>query len=576
MKRVNILPGSGVGGGKQFPARSSCSSRLKNKIGLMKRDVSNWVLALSLLATGPVYAEMITFESAQLLTGLGNRDTVWSAALDAHGDMLASFIRLDAANAASWASPLILKINTQTGDVIWSNEVLRSRNSAVAVATDGSIFVAGSLAYINDDGGASLGGPQDYFSRQGIDTTGKGAAYLARLSPTDGTTQSVLHFGSSLYVMPRHLQVAPDGDLLVSGIYMRAAAQFGETTLPAPATSTTMNLFVVRMSPVGEIRWTKAFVNSQRIGFTTGLAVDASGNVVFGGWSPADYLMDDRAFRSDNGFALKLSAQGELVWAKEGIGYNTRGNTFHVDREGCIYFLETPDGLQKNSPEGDLLWSRPAIGSNFAETRGSYVAAGSFRIGIDPNDFNRIYIGERTFDGVTVRTEAELEMYVVKYSASGDLQWVVQSHGQDPAYRPWPDGTFSGAGYIASWTSSDFVFVHPERGILVLGKVMGKTLFGETFLEGHYRKDFQPETSFFIASIAEPGSDNHALRISRSGGRLTLSWPAAGTSFNLETTEAIAEGRWEIVPQQSAVVGDQNVVELEPQAGTRFYRLRKP
>jgi hypothetical protein len=542
----------------------------------MKRYFLQWAIALSMFVTGPALAQTATFEWARLLTEFGNRDFVWTATLDAQGDLLASFLRGNNSAAAYWASHLVMKFQTETGEVAWTNDKLPSTRTGLAVAQDGSVYVAGSLAYVNDDNGASLGGPQGYFATRGITTAGTGGAYLAKLSPSDGTIQSILHFGNSLYVMPRHLRVAPDGDLLVSGIYMRTAAQFGETTLPAPSTSTTMSLFVVRMSPVGEIRWAKAFVNSERFGRTTGLAVDASGNVVFGGWSSADFRMEGQVFKANNGFAIKLSPQGEVIWTKERIGSNTMGHTFHIDGEDNIYFLGTPDGLQKYSPAGDLLWSRPRIGSLFAEQQGSYIAADSFRIGFDFSDFNNIYPGERTFGDVTVRTEAENEMYVVKYSASGELVWVARSHGQDPAYRPWPDGTFSGAGYIASSTRPNFVLVHPNRGILVLGKVFGRTLFGDTLLAGHYQKDFQPESSFFLAKIAEPVSQAPALRISQAGGKLTLSWPAALTGFGLETTEAMTETRWEIVPQQSTVVGDQNVVELEFQAGTRFYRLRKP
>ena len=337
----------------------------------MNRHFLQWAIALSTFVPGQAPAQTASFEWARLLTGYGNRDFVWTAALDAEGDLLASFMRRDAPAASYWASHLLMKIETQSGEVVWTNDKLPSRRTGLAVAQDGSVYVAGSLAYLNDSDGASLGGPQGYFANRGITTAGTGGAYLAKLSPFDGTIQSILHFGSSLYVMPIHLRIAPDGDLRVAGIYMHASAQFGETSLPAPATATAKNFFLSRISPAGEIRWAEAMANAHpTLGLTTGMAVDASGNVVFGGWSPGDFSMQGQALKADNGFAIKLSPQGEVIWTKERIGYNTAEHTFHIDGQDNIYFPGTPDGLQKYSPAGDLLWSRPRIGSLFVEQQG--------------------------------------------------------------------------------------------------------------------------------------------------------------------------------------------------------------
>ncbi|MSU62106.1 MAG: hypothetical protein EXS31_06880 [Pedosphaera sp.] len=211
------------------------------------------------------------------------------------------------------------------------------------------------------------------------------------------------------------------------------------------------------------------------------------------------------------------------------------------------------------------------------DAAGNYIGAGSFRIsGDDPNDFNSISTTKLKVGDNILQTDAEFEMYAAQYSSSGGLGWVVQTQGQDFAYRPWPDGTFAGAGYIASWTSPNFVFAHPERGILVGGTVMGRTLFGETLLEGEYRKDLQPETSFFIARIHDLAPVTVELKAARASSSLILSWPASATDYTLESTDALPAANWSAVPETRSVAGDQNVVTVAAGSGARYYRLRKP
>ena len=59
-----------------------------------------------------------------------------------------------------------------------------------------------------------------------------------------------------------------------------------------------------------------------------------------------------------------------------------------------------------------------------------------------------------------------------------------------------------------------------------------------------------------------------ALTVTRSGGALTISWPAAVTGFTLEAAPLVPSSTWTNVP---GVVN--NSVTITPAAGSLFYRL---
>jgi len=513
-------------------------------------------------------AQTASFKWARLLTGFTNEDNIRRAVLDADGNVIAAYYRADAVQPGPWRSNLVMKIDTRAGDVLWSHRQLPFTRS-LGTAHDGTVYVAGSLAYINDNGGASLGGAQNYFSARGIPTEGIGGGYLAKLSPATGAIESIRHFGTSLYVMPNHLAVTAEGDVVLAGLYMRTAAQFGDITLPAPSTSTTRNLFLVKLGPSGEVRWAKAFPSTQIFTFMNGMDMDGMGHVILSGFTVAQTSVDQT-------FIAKFTPDGTQLWIKNGLYGFPR-----IDQAGNIFVAGSADGgsvLQKYNPDGGQLWTIPVpmLAHGAVDVTGKYIGVGSFRIqGNDPNDFNSISTTKLKVGDNILQTDAEVEMYAAQYSSSGDLGWVAQTQGQDFAYRPWPDGTFAGAGYIASWTSPNFVFAHPERGILIGGTVRGRTLFGDTLLEGDYKKDFQPETSFFIASIAEPVSEVVSLNVARTDSGLALSWPSTAPGLILESTDAVPASAWSAVPTVPVLEAGQNVVTIETGGAARFYRLRK-
>jgi len=67
----------------------------------------------------------------------------------------------------------------------------------------------------------------------------------------------------------------------------------------------------------------------------------------------------------------------------------------------------------------------------------------------------------------------------------------------------------------------------------------------------------------------------HALSASRSENLLTLSWPATGTNFILESSQSLGQADWAAVLQTPLVNGNKLSVTNEVLSSQKFYRLRR-
>jgi uncharacterized delta-60 repeat protein len=155
------------------------------------------------------------------------------------------------------------------------------------------------------------------------------------------------------------------------------------------------------------------------------VAVDADGNVFVTGWSyqydpgpPFERIINDAA-------TLKYDADGNLLWARRFRlpGINNQPQDVVIDSAGNAYVAgaawvgdATAGGfdlmLLKYSPDGVLLWDR-TIGR-----AGDRWDAG-FAVALDPDE-NPVVAGyTEPFFG----PYSPIYGYLVKYSASGELQW---------------------------------------------------------------------------------------------------------------------------------------------------------
>jgi hypothetical protein len=70
---------------------------------------------------------------------------------------------------------------------------------------------------------------------------------------------------------------------------------------------------------------------------------------------------------------------------------------------------------------------------------------------------------------------------------------------------------------------------------------------------------------------------SEVLKVSRSGQSLVFSWSASASGYQLESGGAVGTGAaWQPVATAPVVIGDEQVVTVDIEGGTKFYRLKKP
>jgi hypothetical protein len=78
------------------------------------------------------------------------------------------------------------------------------------------------------------------------------------------------------------------------------------------------------------------------------------------------------------------------------------------------------------------------------------------------------------------------------------------------------------------------------------------------------------------ATVSVEPSLPPVIDIWHTGQQALLSWPTSSIGFRLEATESLLPATWITATNQIEVLGESNVIYLDIQGDTRFYRLAKP
>ncbi|UQA62991.1 hypothetical protein [Polyangium aurulentum] len=205
--------------------------------------------------------------------------------------------------------------------------------------------------------------------------------FIARLGPA-GEVQWSKAFGASSNDAATAVVMDAMGNAFVTGFF-DDSANFGGETLVDFGTDAEDEVFIVKLDPMGNEIWARAYasLHKQR---PTGIGIDAAGNAVVSGFfnnGPADFGGGPLADAGlDTVFVLKVDTTGKYVWAKaygdatkqeqNGMAVDAMGNIILVGATtGDIKFGEYPltgmnEGdaqdvyVAKLSPAGDHIWSR--------------------------------------------------------------------------------------------------------------------------------------------------------------------------------------------------------------------------
>lgn len=161
--------------------------------------------------------------------------------------------------------------------------------------------------------------------------------YVARLDEA-GVPQQSWSFGGAGDQYVSDLAVTPDGAIVITG-YFDGTLDFGAGALPY---TEDVDGFVVKLSQVGELIWAESFTGPDAVRALT-VAVDAGGNVVVGGGFETDTSFVGMAESSyddfyPDAFLVKLGPDGALYWHRTyGQVWSDETLGVAVDLMGHVY-----------------------------------------------------------------------------------------------------------------------------------------------------------------------------------------------------------------------------------------------
>lgn len=230
-----------------------------------------------------------------------------------------------------------------------------------------------------------------------------------------------------------------EGNVIAVGSF-QGSVYFGGQTFTSAGNQ---DIFVVKFAPNGEHLWSESFgsANDQS---ATSVAVDSLGNIFITG-SFIGSLPLDKELKSATGskdiFVAKLDSQGTPKWSKAfGDGSNQTGQSIAVDKDGNVIiagdFMGSVNfgaGAMQSTgdydvfvamldPNGNRMWAQGLGGTT--TQRSKAVAVDNDRNVLVTGSFSAsMQVGGETLQGT------ENDMYLVKFSPSGEVTWSRQFGG---------------------------------------------------------------------------------------------------------------------------------------------------
>lgn len=315
----------------------------------------------------------------------------------------------------------------------------RDAPRAVAIAGGGEVYSVGQLAHARDASERS-------WSRD-VGDAARTLMFLARHAP-DGAREWILRFGSSPVDEPRAVAVAPDGTVLVAGLFTGELGFGAASGVEAMKPVGGADAFLLGLDAGGAPRWALQW-GGKHADAVRALAVDAAGNVYVAGTFQltADFdAGDGRTLLTSAGrtdiFVLKLDAERRLAWAQQLGGEHADDVTaLTVAADGTVYVGGSSEGpwvgegsaedgsgspevtpsafVVALAPDGTRRWRR-----RFLSDRG--IAVAGLAAGAD----GAIYVGGsfqgtlRSIRGVTVANPAGWDLFLARLDAEAELYWI--------------------------------------------------------------------------------------------------------------------------------------------------------
>ncbi|WP_370088627.1 T9SS type A sorting domain-containing protein [Ekhidna sp.] len=308
---------------------------------------------------------------------------------------------------------LILKLNSE-GEFIWAKQIGGDDNqSATRIVTDnnGNVVIAGNFR-----------GTADFNPNQAtydLTSNGNYDNYLLKLDE-NGNFIWAISYGGNDWEYTYDLLLDSNDEIVVSG-YFTNSVDFdsGEGTHEVNSTNTGQpDAFILKLNKNGNFQWVTQFTNVENeAGYY--ITIDEADNVYTAGnfYGTVTYGEHELTARGDVDIILiKLSSNGELVWAHSMGGYSwDSAYGIASDKSGSVYTtglyaeivdmdpgegtynLSSVDGsddifVQKMTTSGEFVWAISVGSDGFdwgttidVSTNGDVFVGGSFRGTVDFN-----------------------------------------------------------------------------------------------------------------------------------------------------------------------------------------------
>lgn len=237
------------------------------------------------------------------------------------------------------------------------------------------------------------------------------------------------------------------GNCYVTGSFASDTITFGTTTFYNTGTGLTLDIFLIKIDPSGNILWAKSYAGSDtESGMDVG--VDASGNCLMTGYFYSTTITIGINILNNNSgnsamFVTKIDPAGNVLWAESAAGtsngvvpialaLDANGNCFVSGEFQCPSLTIGPSTIAaggytfafiaKYNTNGSALWAT-AIEAESGHDIGTDAAGNCYVTGW--------YVGPTaTFGTTTLYNSSNLsEFYLAKYDQSGNILWAKGAAG---------------------------------------------------------------------------------------------------------------------------------------------------
>ena len=463
----------------------------------------------------------------------------------------------------------VTKFDT-SGNVVYSTYVggdsVEESNVSIKVATDGSVVVAGSTRSNDFPTRNAL---QPFHADDGVvPDHERHDCFVFRLDSTGSALVFSTYFGGTAAELPRALALDRAGNIYVAGTTSSGDFPIKNAVQPAHAGPPGgPDAFLFKLSPAGEQLLFATYLGGGDGEGVSGIEVNPLGQVwVAGVTLSSDFPTTAGAYQpalngSADGFLTLLSADGQLLDSTYFGGELTdRISAFTIGNTGDLYFEQQVLILGRpierfitryNPATRTVVYTKP-----FGPTYVSNLAVDKAE-----NLYVAGYMGPN--ESLTLKDQIQ------EFAGGTDAFVSVVNPNFELLFSTFIGGTpslpvLSGG----DWASA--IAVDNDGNIHVVG--------GTESANFPVVNAFQPELggardAFYLKF--SPIGTLSKLNVSRADNALVLSWPATVTNAFVESSMTATAGSWTPLQAPPIQLGNEQVVTVDLDSSSKFYRLRR-